>query len=369
MLPLPNIPSQPKKGKEEARMSDPPIKTFDLEEHFDNSRREFLRKLADLKQEANAREAVEIHISTLREGAMHARSETPTDKLESLLAQEKRELQKILNQQLQSQSKKTWVKRNKCISGGMLLVMIICIIVVNMYVIKKLEIETTDSSYNTNPKNTLDPMHYLPIYHNHIMDIACNAVHCDLTDLELRDLALRSNLSLTPQEATIEFPYIVVHDTVIDYSLNVSQMVRAGKYRVASPFITTEYFPIDGKGLVEIRLYLLYFNQFATSAQVLAEFDKRNLRSATVEELLSIVPGADERCKAPRFCSQDIYAKLLAFPSPTRTTIIALDSSFVDGIGNRFIPYIYYDNGEPSLDLISDRILWNGLGRFLAVHK
>jgi len=127
-------------------------------------------------------------------------------------------------------------------------------------------------------------------------------------------------------------------------------MIAEGNYDWVNSDITSEHFPIEGEGQVEVELHLIHLNRVATGDEVLTELDKRNLRPATIEDLLAL--GA-------------IHPDLQRdFP------IVAVGSVWRRPDGHRYVPCLcgHWDGRRDlGLDWIGFR--WDGDCRFLAVGK
>lgn len=88
-------------------------------------------------------------------------------------------------------------------------------------------------------------------------------------------------------EALNKFLTEVTYFITIDYSLNLAQMIAAGKYDYANPDITAAHFPISGSGTVETETVLVHFGRSMNNEAVLAELERRNLEPAKIEEGLA----------------------------------------------------------------------------------
>jgi hypothetical protein len=142
---------------------------------------------------------------------------------------------------------------------------------------------------------------------------------------------------------------------IVDYTLSLSDMIKAGKYDWVNGNITDANFPrTKGKGLAvgqsaeTIDAELIHFNRDISSDSAVAEMDKMGYRPATIEELLAF--GAS---------NPDIQKQ---FP------IVALGSSCVVH-GSRRVVYLHGDGSERALDLSWWDDDWRGDYQFLAVRK
>ncbi len=145
----------------------------------------------------------------------------------------------------------------------------------------------------------------------------------------------------------IGLPPLVLRITV-DYSLSLEQMIALGQYDWKNDDITTERFPVKGKGKKEVVGELVKYEENMSSDKVLADLDSKGLRPATHEELLAF--GA-------------------AFPELQRKfPIVALGS--VAGVGgDRCVACLDGDDSGRDLSLGWFGLGWDAFCRFLAVRK
>jgi hypothetical protein len=144
----------------------------------------------------------------------------------------------------------------------------------------------------------------------------------------------------------------VVVDTyaaVVDYTMSLADMIKVGKYDWVNDDITAEHFPVTGSGKTEVNLEFVHLNKSVSSEAVLAHMEANGLRPATLAELLSF--GA----KYPEIQRE--------FP------IVALGSSWIVSVGNRFVPYLFGSSSDRHLNLSWFGSGWVGYFRFLAVRK
>lgn len=136
---------------------------------------------------------------------------------------------------------------------------------------------------------------------------------------------------------------------VVDYTKSLADMIAAGRYDRQNDNITAKHFLVSGSGQVTVGLELVHFGKDMSTEDVLVELDKRNLRPATLPELLAF--GAkypDEQRKYP---------------------IIALGSVWSDWSGGRSVVCLAGRAGGRGLNLrYSDRG-WNDQCCFLAASK
>ncbi len=140
----------------------------------------------------------------------------------------------------------------------------------------------------------------------------------------------------------------LVLKVVVDYSMTLAEMIASGRYDWKNDDITTERFPVKGKGKVETTVELIHLNRVIATDEVKKEIDKMGMRPATMEELLAF--GA-------------------TFPEVQRRfPIIALGS--VSQLGDfRDVPFLDVDDSERGLSLDWSDDEWGERCRFLAVRK
>ncbi|MBI3825640.1 MAG: hypothetical protein HY294_06580 [Candidatus Rokubacteria bacterium] len=134
----------------------------------------------------------------------------------------------------------------------------------------------------------------------------------------------------------------------VDYHWSLDAMIKAGRYGWVNLDITAEHFPVK-PGPAEVSIELVHFDRVMSSDDVLAEFDRRGLRPATLPELLSF--GA----KYPE--------KQREFP------IVALASVWRFWYGFRGVPFLWGLAGGRDLSLIWLDDWWIAHFRFAAVRK
>ncbi|MBD3311713.1 MAG: hypothetical protein GF349_04475 [Candidatus Magasanikbacteria bacterium] len=135
----------------------------------------------------------------------------------------------------------------------------------------------------------------------------------------------------------------------VDYGMSLAEMIAAGQYGWKNSDINADNFPVAGEGIAETKLELVHLNKKASTDEVEAYLEENDLRPATLAELLAF--GT-------------------MFPEIQRDfPVIALGSSCVRSDGNRFVPYLYRDGSERSLNLSWDDHDWYEIFRFLAVRK
>jgi hypothetical protein len=140
-----------------------------------------------------------------------------------------------------------------------------------------------------------------------------------------------------------------VYPITVDCSQTLEQMIAAGNYDWVNSDITSEAFPVKGKGVVQIPdAKPVHFGRKMSSDAAIAELDKMGLRPATHTELLAF--GA----KYPELQRQ--------FP------IVALGSS-AQVHGYRSVVCLWSSGRERGLRLCWFGSGWVGVCRFLAVRK
>lgn len=135
----------------------------------------------------------------------------------------------------------------------------------------------------------------------------------------------------------------------VDYSRNLPEMTKAGRYDFASEYITAENFPVIGEGKAELEIVLVHFDREMESDDVLAEFEKLGLRAITLPELLAFGETHPEVQRE--------------FP------IVALGSVWADPNGDRRVPYLGRWYGLRRLRLYWFESGWRDGCRFGAVRK
>ena len=142
---------------------------------------------------------------------------------------------------------------------------------------------------------------------------------------------------------------VYTYHVTVNYGLSLTEMIRAGRYDWVDPNITSDNFPINGKGTKEVALELVHFNRYINSSEeVIRELGKKGLRPATIVELLA-------------FSAK--YTDVMR-----QSTIAALGSVWLSLDGRRRVPSIWGGRGL-GLGLDSFESGWNGEYRFLAVRK
>jgi hypothetical protein len=146
-----------------------------------------------------------------------------------------------------------------------------------------------------------------------------------------------------------ELPALRTLAVEVDYEMTLNQMIDAGGFSVVNPNITSNHFPINGDGIVELNVVLVKFNRSIFSDCVLNEIDQLGLRLAVLPELLAL--GA-------------------TYPEAQRQLpIIALGSYWRDSCGCREVPCLNYWSAERGLSLCRFEGVWHQECCFAAVRK
>lgn len=140
------------------------------------------------------------------------------------------------------------------------------------------------------------------------------------------------------------------YPVVVDYAMSLVDMIAAGGYDWVNNSITTEHFPITGKGRADVEIEIVHFGRIIKDGdEGLRELDKMGLRAAILPELLAF--GA----KYPDMQRQ--------FP------IIALGSVWQGRDGSRDVPELWEYDRERCLVLHWFECGWGEFFRFAAVRK
>ena len=138
--------------------------------------------------------------------------------------------------------------------------------------------------------------------------------------------------------------------SIVNYDRSVALGIQAGNYNWINDYITDKNFPPEKgeSGTKEISFELVHLNKVVSSEQALQELESRNLRPATLRELLAF----GEK-----------------YPDEQRKySIVALGSvgRYWDGRG---VPCLYGGGRERRLSLARYGGGWYSDCRFLAVRK
>ncbi len=135
----------------------------------------------------------------------------------------------------------------------------------------------------------------------------------------------------------------------IDYSENLEDLIKRGKYDWVDSNINSSNFPNDRKDKEKIELKLIHFGEGITTKEVLKELEAKNLRPANLYELLNL--GIKE---------SELQRKFY---------IVTLGSVWRDPDGSRYCAYLgrHSDGRHLHLDWFDYR--WYDYCRFAAVRK
>lgn len=140
------------------------------------------------------------------------------------------------------------------------------------------------------------------------------------------------------------------HSTTIsvDYNMSLKAMIVSGLYDWVNKNITEEHFPIAESGVANIAVELVQFGRKILFDDAVAELRRRDLRPATLAELLAFGNAFPmEQCRYP---------------------IMALGSEvIVDRL--RYVAFISKEGSDRGLDLDSVILGLDGNTRFLAVRN
>jgi len=135
----------------------------------------------------------------------------------------------------------------------------------------------------------------------------------------------------------------------VDYDRSVTDGIKGGRYDWFDPNITDAHFPNTRSVTSSLEVYIVEYGKCMSAKNVLANLDKRNLRPATLQELLAV---------------GEQYPDLQReFP------IVALGSVWQNAEGNRCVPCIVGGGSSRGLRLHWIGGDWGGLCRFAAVRR
>ena len=163
----------------------------------------------------------------------------------------------------------------------------------------------------------------------------------------LEAVATGSNKSREELRAFLGLGPLVL-SVIVDYTMSLADMIKAGKYDWTNHDITEKRFPVKGEGKKETAVELIHFNRVMNSNQVEQELDKMGLRPGTIEELLAF--GA-------------------TFPETQRKFPILALGSVAEISGGRVVAYLDGGGSERRLRLYWPDNDWSVVCRFLAVRK
>ena len=148
-----------------------------------------------------------------------------------------------------------------------------------------------------------------------------------------------------PTWATVSAGTEGTYPTIIDYSLSLATMIKAGEYDWIDDEITEKQFRPKGKGIVKHQLVLCHYGLIIETGKIMKLMAAAGLKESPIEDLLAF--GA-------------------TYPEEQRKySIIALGST-VGITGNRDVPCLNEDGSKRSLNLHWYAHRWPVAYRFLA---
>ncbi len=135
----------------------------------------------------------------------------------------------------------------------------------------------------------------------------------------------------------------------IDYKRPLEKMIAEGGYAWTNPDISARTYPCIRAGTAEMEVELVHLDHFVEKQTILKELGERNLRAATLHELLS----CDTICREMQ----------------PNSPIVALGSSWLHPCGGHRVPFLWTGHTGRRLDLywLEDR--WEKDFQFLGVRK
>lgn len=148
-----------------------------------------------------------------------------------------------------------------------------------------------------------------------------------------------------------------VYSITVDLTKSLSELIASGHYDWVNPDITPEHFQVtsattpSGSGPLHTpaTVELIHLNKVVSTEDVLADFNRRGLRPARIEELLALGTWRPDLQRE--------------FP------IVALGSVWQYSGGGRIVPCLCGHVGGRGLDLLWAGCGWSERDRFLAVRK
>ncbi|MBI3330238.1 MAG: hypothetical protein HYZ81_26465 [Nitrospinae bacterium] len=155
-----------------------------------------------------------------------------------------------------------------------------------------------------------------------------------------------------------------VFRVTVNHRLSVEAMVLAGRYNRSLPmetmvlvgaalagvydFLSLKNFTVSPEGKTEVDIELVHFGQMMVTGDVLRKLDQKGLRPATLRELLAF--GAQ-------------------YPAVQRVfPIVALGSSWVEGINTRTVAYLWGNPAERGIGRRWFVSKWRDVYRFAAAR-
>ena len=145
--------------------------------------------------------------------------------------------------------------------------------------------------------------------------------------------------------------FSVLYPVIVIYGASVEEMVKLGQYGWSNEDITSNNFPTNREGTIDVVVELIHFGLHAVTDEALRELDGMGYRPAELHELLAF--GA----KYP-----DIQRE---FP------VVALGSVWQDPCGSHYAPVLFVDvdGSRRRLGLGLTEYGWASDFRFAAVRK
>ncbi|MBI2175392.1 MAG: hypothetical protein HYU35_01525 [Parcubacteria group bacterium] len=136
----------------------------------------------------------------------------------------------------------------------------------------------------------------------------------------------------------------------VDYGRSVEDAVKAGRYDLANPDITSLHFPTKRKGTTaEVGVELIHFSRVISNNEVLCELDRMGYRPAEFHELLAFGEKYTE-----------VQREFL---------IVALGSVWQSRSGHRFVLCLSRVGSWRCLGMVCIENDFDGLCQFAAVRK
>lgn len=139
-----------------------------------------------------------------------------------------------------------------------------------------------------------------------------------------------------------------IYVLIVDYTMNLADMISAGKYGWVDPEIVEKNFSTQKSGNFMVNAQLLHFGKAISMENALIEMEERGFRPGTLEELLSF--GAN-------YPEVQMVFHVCAFGS----TCVVRET--------RYVPCLRKEDGKRRLDLHEVGFEWHGHYRFLVVRK
>lgn len=139
------------------------------------------------------------------------------------------------------------------------------------------------------------------------------------------------------------------YTTKVNYDLTIEQLIKNDKYDWYDHAINSLHFPSNEKGMVEVLIFLINFDEEISSDTAVTKLDRLGLRPATLKELLAL-----------NIAQPDLQQN---------NPIVALGSKWLSLVGRYCVPRLYGDGATRSLALRSWNGNWFKNWQFAAVQK